>query len=34
MSLFVSDITPRSFSGPRFIKITDDVTGDGESVIY
>lgn len=34
MSLFVSDITPRSFSGPRFIKITDDVTGDSDNSFY
>ena len=25
LSLFVSDITPRSFSGPRFIKVMDEV---------
>lgn len=30
LSLFVSDITPRSNSGPRFIKITDDIGGDDE----
>lgn len=30
LSLFVSDITPRSNSGPRFIKVTDDVAGDSE----
>ncbi len=30
LSLFVSDITPRSNSGPRFIKITDDVSGENE----
>ena len=30
LSLFVSDITPRSFSGPRFIKITDDVSGEND----
>ena len=30
LSLFVSDITPRSNSGPRFIRITDDVSGDNE----
>lgn len=30
MSLFVTDITPRSYSGPRFIKITDDLTGNDE----
>jgi len=28
LSLFVSDITPRSNSGPRFIKILDEVSGD------
>ena len=30
LSLFVSDITPRSNSGPRFIKITDDISGENE----
>jgi hypothetical protein len=34
LSQFVSDITPRSYSGPRFIKIVDDTSGDGGDVIY
>lgn len=29
MSLFISDITPRSYSGPRYIKIVDDIDGEG-----
>lgn len=33
LSLFVSDITPRSNSGPQFIKILDDTTGDGGEII-
>lgn len=32
LSLFVSDITPRSFSGPRYIKITDTVSGEEDLV--
>jgi len=30
LSLFVSDITPRSNSGPRFIKIVDDINNDSD----
>lgn len=34
LSRFLSDITPRNNSGPQFIKITDDITGEGQDVIY
>lgn len=30
LNLFVSDITPRSYSGPRFVKIVDEVSADGD----
>jgi hypothetical protein len=33
LSLFVSDITPRSNSGPRFIKIIDSV-GSDDDIVY
>lgn len=34
LSLFVSDITPRSNSGPQYIHVTDDISGDGGEIIY
>lgn len=34
LARFVSDITPRSNSGPKFVKVTDDITGEGQDVIY
>jgi hypothetical protein len=34
LSLFISDITPRSSSGPQYIHVVDDVSGDGGEIIY